>query len=192
MLKNKLKIFNAAPRRVVKQRSFLTAFTLIEAIMVIVIVAILAVLAVPRFETFYFIKLNGAVKKVVADIRYIQQLAVSEHTDTKLVFNTVTESYSAQKFNPAAGGWVNITDPFTRANLSVNFTTDPQYKGLNISTTNLLSNTLRFDWQGNPQEGTDAAPVNLTVERRVTFIYINSSNNLSIYVTPNTGRVRVE
>jgi len=62
---------------------------------------ILAALAVPRFESFYSIKLNGAVKKVVSDIRYVQQLAVSEHTNTKIVFSAAANTYTAQKYNPA-------------------------------------------------------------------------------------------
>lgn len=166
------------------------AVTFIELIMVITIVGILALVAIPRFGSFYFLKISGAMKKVTSDIRYVQQLAVSEHTDTKLVFNTVTDTYTAQKFNQNTGAWVNIADPFTRGNLSVNFTSDPQYNGIDISGTNLSSSTLRFSWQGIPQEGADASPSNLTAERSVTFIYKN--NSLTIYITPNTARVRVQ
>lgn len=164
--------------------------TLIELIMVITIVGILALATIPRFGSFYFLKISGAVKKVTSDIRYVQQLAVSEHTNTKLVFNTAADTYTAQKFNQSTGAWVNITDPFTRGNLSLNFTSDPQYNGIDIWATNLSSSTLRFSWQGIPQEGTDASPSNLIAESWVTFSYKN--NSLTIYITPNTGRVRIQ
>lgn len=166
------------------------SYTIIELIMVIVIVGILAALTIPRFQSFYYIKLNGAMKKVIADIRYAQQLAISEHTNTKLVFNIGADTYTAQKYNPNTGTWVNITDPFTRGNLSINFTTDPQYGGIDIFSTGLSSAALRFTWQGTPQEGTDASPSNLIAERPIEFRYNN--NALIIYVTPNTGRVRMQ
>ncbi len=166
-------------------------YTVIEMVMVIVIVGILAALAIPRFQTFYAVKLSGAMKKVVLDIRYTQQLAVSEHTNTKLVFNAAADTYTAQKLNPVTSTWVNITDPFTRGNLNVNFTNDLQYRGIDIFSTNLSSSTLRFNWQGIPQEGPDGSPpADLIVERSIAFRYRN--NNLTVYITPNTGRVRVQ
>lgn len=158
--------------------------------MVIVVAGILSAIAIPRFQSFYYIKLNGAMKKVVADIRYVQQLAVSEHTNTKLTFNTGADTYTAQKYNQSTNTWVNITDPFTRGNLSINFTTDPQYKMIDIDNTDLSLATLRFTWQGTPQEGTDASPSNLTTERSIVFRY--QGNELKVFITPNTGRARMQ
>lgn len=178
------------PKSSIRHPDSRMGFSLIELIMVLTIVGILALVTIPRFGSFYFLKISGAIKKVISDIRYLQQLAVSEHTDTKLVFNTAADTYSAQKFDQGAGSWVNITDPFTRGNLSLNFNSDPQYSGIDISATNLLSSTLRFSWQGIPQEGADAGPANLTAEGSVTFSYKN--NSLTIYITPNTGRVRAQ
>lgn len=163
------------------------AYTVIEIVMVIVIMGILAVLAIPRFDSFYSAKLNGAAKKMVSDIRYVQQLAISEHANTKIVFNTAANTYTAQKYNGSS--WVAITDPFSRGNLTENFNSDPQYSGIDIFATTLSSSTLRFTWQGVPQEGTDAAPVNLAAERSVTFTY--RDNTVSVFITPETGRVRM-
>lgn len=162
-------------------------WTVIEIVMVIVIMGILALLAIPRFDTFYSIKLNGAAKKLVSDIRYVQQLAVAEHTNTKIVFNTATETYTAQKYNGSS--WVAIIDPFTRGDLTENFTSDPQFGGVNIFSTTLSSTTLRFTLRGVPQEGPDAGPADITVERSVTFTF--RGNTVSIFITPQTGRVRM-
>jgi len=160
-------------------------FTLIELVMVIVIVGILTGLAIPRFQSFYAIKLTGATQKVVSDLRYVQQIAISRHTNTRLVFNAGSEIYNAQEESPqGSGNWINITDPFTRSNLQVNFNTDLQYRGIDIASTN-FGGTLRFDWEGVPRNASGAP---LTTEGSISLSY--QGNNSTIYVTPNTGRVR--
>lgn len=168
------------------------AFTLIETIMVIVIIGILAAVAVPRFNAFYALKLDGTMKKARSDIRYVQQLAISRHADTRIVFDAANNSYSAS-YCTAAGGvcgssWAAITDPFTRGNLQTYFNTDPQYGGIDITSASFGGgSTLRFDWQGVPQ---NSARTNLAAEGSAVFSYQGNSN--TIYITPNTGRVRVQ
>lgn len=167
-------------------------FTLIEFIMVIVIVGILASLVIPRFESFYAIKLDGAVKKVVSDIRYVQQIAISEHVNTRIVFNTAADTYTAYKEvpPPGSGNWIIMVDPFSRSSLNpwVNFTTDPKYKGIDISNADFGgTQTLRFNWQGVPQNG---GGINLPAQGLLQLQYQDSSR--TVYITPNTGMVRVE
>lgn len=60
-------------------------FTLIETIMVMVVVAILAAVAVLR-NPFDAIKLTSATRKVAADIRYVQKLAISSQTRAGIEF----------------------------------------------------------------------------------------------------------
>lgn len=165
---------------------FFAGFTLIEIVMVIVIAGTLAVLAVPRFESFYVIKLNAAVKKVVSDIRYVQQLAIARHESYKIIFSPGIERYEVR----LASDNSLAKDPFSRKDFVSDFTADAYYKGLDISGTSLLSNTLRFDWRGMPQEGPDGGVVDLAAERSIGFLYRGSS--LSIYITPQTGRVRAQ
>lgn len=155
-------------------------FTLIEVVMVLVIVGILAGLAIPRFDSFYSIKLDASMKKVVSDIRYAQQIAVSRHGNCRIVFNPASDTYSAEEQLTLGGPWSGIKDPFTKANLVMNFQTDPQYKGIDIVNANFnSSNTLQFDWQGVPQAGGNA-----------TF---NCQGNIRVVtVEQNTGRVRVQ
>ncbi len=150
-------------------------FTLIELVMVIVIVGILAAIAVPRFESFYAIKLDGATKKVASDIRYTQQLAIARHTNSRIVFDADNDSYVVEEENPEdSGNWVSATDPFTRTDLSVNFNTDAQYKGIDIQN----NVTFQFDWQGTTAGGS----VSLGYHGRVRTINLES----------NTGRVSVQ
>lgn len=156
-------------------------FTLIELVMVIVIIGILAALAIPRFESFYSIKLNGAMKKVISDIRYVQQIAVSRHTNSTIFFYTGNDTYVTQEESPpGSGSWQSIKDPFTQANLTVNFKTDPRYAGIEITSANFNgTNSLQFNWQGAPQAG-----------GQVNFSYKEESK--TILVEQNTGRVRVQ
>jgi prepilin-type N-terminal cleavage/methylation domain-containing protein len=164
-------------QRVKKKAS--AGFTIIEVIMTIVIISILAVLSLPRFDSFYEIKLNGAVKKVISDIRYAQQLAISRHEDYRVSFTGNT--YDVRRVSDNA----YATSPFTRGNLTVNFNTDTQYKGITISNPNFVGTTgLRFNWQGNPLGSTGA---NLTTTGQVTFSY--QGNSLIVSVEPGTGKV---
>ena len=156
-------------------------FTLIELIMVLVIVGILSAITIPRFDSFFAIKLDGATKKLVSDIRYTQQLAISRHTNSRIVFNAAKDSYVAEKEVPrGSANWVNATDPFTRANLSVNFSTHSKYRGIDIQSPVFGGGSvLGFNWQGMPQFGGS-----------VILFYRGKSRTIS--VEPNTGMVRAK
>ena len=174
-------------------------FTMIETIMVIVILGILAALTIPRFNSFYGIKLAGAMKSVVSDIRYVQQFAVSHHADSRIEFDTTANSYRACYCNEADGAcasgscasganWSAIPDPFTRSGLQINFTSDPQYRGIVIAGPNFEgTSALRFNWQGIPK---NSGGTNLTGEGSVKFSY--QGNSKTIYVAPATGRIRTQ
>ncbi len=174
--------------------------TLIELVMVIVLVGILAAVTIPRFGSFYFLKFTAAMKKTASDIRYVQQLAVSRHNDTRIEFNATGNSYQCCYCNEADGScatgscgslnWPWITDPFTRGNLQVNFNSDPKYGGIDILPTVNFggTSTLRFNWQGTPQ---NANGINLSgSDGTANFSYKGNTNTIS--VTPNTGRVKMQ
>lgn len=132
------------------------------------------------------------MKKVRSDIRYVQQLAISRHTDTRIVFNAGTNSYQADNCNGSGSSctsWSPAIDPFSRGNLLTNFNSDPQYAGIDITSVVFDGggSTLRFDWQGVPQ---NSARANLTNDGSVSFEYRGNSN--TIYITKNTGRVRIQ
>ena len=158
--------------------------TLIELTMVMVMISILLVLAVPRFQSFYFIKLNGAVKKVAADIRYVQQLSISRHESYKIVFDPVFNKYEVRRVSDNS----LAVNPFSRNSFVVNFNSDPQYKGIDVASANFGGTAgVRFDWQGVPQNDSG---VNLLSEGEVRFTY--QGNAFSVFVGPNTGWVRAQ
>lgn len=150
--------------------------------MVIVVVGILSAVAIPRFQSFYYIKLNGAMKKVIADIRYAQQLAISRHESYNIIFNTADETYEVRRVSDSS----YASNPFSRGSFIVNFTSDPQYNGIKIDSTS-FGGTLQFDWQGIPRNGAGTA---LGAEESIVFSY--QSNIMNIYITPNTGRARMQ
>lgn len=159
-------------------------FTLLELIIVVVIMGILSALAIPRFESFYTVKLKGAVNNVVSDIRYVQQLAASSHDTYKMTFYvTPANRYEVQKSDNSYA-----KNPFGHGDFIINFTNDPQYKGIGIDSANINGmNILSFDWNGTPR---DANGNTLTAEGQVNLSYQNDS--FSVRVTPNTGWVRVQ
>jgi prepilin-type N-terminal cleavage/methylation domain-containing protein len=154
-------------------------FSIIEIIMVLVILGILAGLAIPRFATFFVMKLEGGRKKVIYDIRFVQQMAVARHTNTRIVFNAGNETYVAQEESPQGSGtWVSINSPFTRAPLQANFTSDYQFNGINITSASFGGPaTLQFDWKGIPTSGG-------------TVVLTYKGESRTITIESNTGFVR--
>lgn len=160
-------------------------FTLIEFVMAIVIVGILVAIAIPRFESYFVIKLDGAARKAASDVRYVQQFAVSRHTNSRIEFDASSNRYRACFCNEADGkcgsgtcgsaNWSPIPDPFTRADLVVDFTTDAQYRGISVENTI----TFQFDWQGVPVAGGS-----------VSLEYRGDTRMIS--VEEQTGMVRIE
>ena len=155
-----------------------SGFSLIETVMVIVIVGILAGLAIPRFDSFFNIKLDGAVKKLVLDIRYIQQLAVARHENYAITFNTGNNTYRGYRVLDNSP----VKDPFTQAYLDpwINFNTDAQYSGITIFSADFGGlSTVIFDWQGAPSSAG-------SVELRCR------GNSRVISLTANTARISVQ
>lgn len=66
------------PRYFMKKRSF----TLIELLVIIGIIGILVLISVPAFRTFQpFFQLSGTTRNLVSNLRYTQQLAVTEQVE---------------------------------------------------------------------------------------------------------------
>ena len=160
------------------------ALTLVEIIVIILIIGILAIVALPRFGIFYEIKLQGAAKKIVSDIRYAQSMALSCHTFTRIVFDESNDIYRGEYFY--ADEWRNLRDPLTGEDLELDFRTDYQYKGIDILNVDFGSTTtLMFDWQGIPQDENG-------MERSGSLGLSYKGRLITITVAPRTGKINVE
>jgi len=155
------------------------AFTLIELIMVIAIIGILAVII--TVSTPSTIKLRGAANKLMFDLRYAQQLAISRQTSCGVSFDPSGDSYFAY-----IGDISTIaTDPQTRGNLSIDYDTDSDYDGVSLVSTN-FGDQISFDYMGIPYDSTDTA---LSSQGVITLRYESTTQTVTVEV--GTGQVKV-
>ena len=159
-------------------------FTIIELIMIITIIGILILLILPRIRVVYSIKLQGATKKLVQDIKYTQTVAITTHTNYAISFNPAENSY--QVYQVSSGNL--LKDPYTHQPLVVDFDEISQYRGININSVDFGgTNILQFNWRGNPYDG-NGNP--LTREGRIILSYHDES--FTIIVSPQTGNIEIQ
>ncbi len=161
-----------------------SGFTLIELVMVIVISAVLAAVAIPRLQSFGTIKLYSTAQRVRADVRYVQQLAISRHDTYSVSFNVSANSYEVRR---VADNQLAV-HPATRSVFAVKLDSDVQASGVKIISSDFGGTpALRFDWRGSPS---NANNVTLSQAGSVRFAY--GSDDVDIVVQPNTGMVSVQ
>jgi len=169
------------------KRNLVVSFTVIELIMVIAIIGILAITAIPRFKVHSQIKVEGGAKKLASDIKYVQTAAISGHIDVRIVFDIVNDNYRVEYYDFNSSSWRPLQDPFTRGDMGMDFQTDYQYGGIEISEVDFEgTHTLRFNWRGTPQSsgGSDLSSPG-------TVILTYKGESVVIEVTPQTGKVSI-
>lgn len=158
--------------------------TLLELLMVMVITAILAAVAAPKVTSVLSsTRLDSATQKILADIRYAQSLAMSEHTRTWIVFDEASDGYSVYK-GPDKANRSLAVDPLTKGPFTINLS--DEYTGVTITGVNFGgSNEIQFDSCGTSYDGDgNLLPVGGG--------YVELNGSMSIKVTRNTGRAFVE
>jgi len=167
------------------------AFTLIELVMVIVVMAIMAVVAISRISVGPN-KLDGAASKLASDLRYAQQLAINSHQSCGISFNPTDNTY----FVYIGTTSTKARDPHTRKDLELDYDTDSESSGVNLSYTN-FGNDISFDYLGTPYDSTGSA---LSSQGYVTINYdyispgcfgSGSGYTTSVTIEPNTGMVGI-
>lgn len=142
--------------------------TLLELLMVMIIVGILAAAAIPRLRGLETVKVSAAAKSLAADLRYVQQYAMTRHLRARVVFNLANKSYSAQEEN-ATNSWVSIKSPFTRTAMALDFPRDPRYAGVIITSASFGGQpNVTFNWTGAPVSGGSVVISFKNVGRTVT------------------------
>ena len=159
-------------------------FTLTELTVRVVILGILSWLAYPKMAAMDEVKLDAAARRIAADLRYAQGLAMSRRVIHGILFNTAQEKYTV--FAPDAS--TPITDPADRARtLVVDYTTRTEFKGVLVQSAAFGTTPgITFDYFGVPR---DTAGVDLTSQGVVVLTY--QGNTDSILVAPQTGTVTV-
>lgn len=150
-------------------------FTLIELVMVIVLIGIIAAFVAPQLGNVFATKSGGLASKLRADIRYAQNLAMTQNQRVRVTF--AANSYSITiAGNP-------IADPATGRNYPVTLGAG-DYVGIGIVIpTGFSGDYVEFDSLGIPYDGGGvlAAATSVTVT--------GGGSNYNVTVQPQTGAV---
>jgi len=158
-------------------------FTLIELVVVISIIGVLAIVASARLENLPSTRAQYAIQKMRSDLRYSQILALASQTRTRVVFNAVTDTYRLER-ESSPGSWVSVVDPASRGDYMMNYGTDPDYSGVDISTTALDgNNVIIFDSVG--------APFNASNSPLSEPAYIELNGTYRVNIKAQTGNLEV-
>ncbi len=130
-------------------------YTLIEAVFAIVLTGLLAAIALPQIVgAIQNLKLNSAARKILSDIRYARELALSRHGTYGIEVDPANNLYKI--FSISGSTKTVLTDPMSQKSMIVNFSTLPEYSGVTIGTVSLCevggcpAKDLRFDSFGTP------------------------------------------
>ena len=157
-------------------------FNAIELIILLLIVGIVAIAMITNFiPSLTATRLEAAKWKLKSDIIYAQALAVTQQLNHGVVFDAGLNKYSVYRQNTTN----IVNEPSTKLPFTVNYATDPNFKGVAISGTSFGSPTtdrVEFDSFGVPSDGA----LNLTVNGTVTLSSGTSSGTIT--VIKNTGK----
>lgn len=77
---------------------FEKGFTLLEIAIVIIIIALLAMISLPVYQQFQpTLKLNAEARQLASDLRYAQQMAITEQISHLVVMDMINNSYAIVK-----------------------------------------------------------------------------------------------
>jgi len=157
-------------------------FTLTELIVILSIVGILAWVAWPRITAMDEIKLDAAARRLAADLRYAQSLAMSKRTVHGILFEPALGRYTV--FAPAPG--TPIEDPSDRGRpLVMNYGSRAEFQGVVlVSAAFGATPGVKFDYFGVPR---DTAMNDLASTGRVVLSYQGSAD--TVLVAAQTGEV---
>jgi prepilin-type N-terminal cleavage/methylation domain-containing protein len=159
-----------------KQRN---GFTLVELVIVILVITVLvAVWVVIPIESN---RLIGAANKLMFDLRYAQQIAISRQVSCGVSFNISGNSY----FVYIGDTTTKATDPHTGGEFLVNYNSESEYKGIRLVSTS-FGNLISFDYLGKPY---DSNGMILSIQGIVTLQ--SGSHTKTITIEPNTGEVKI-
>lgn len=131
-------------------------FTLIELVIIIVLLAILAAVAIPRMGDVASTKAAATAEKIKSDIRYAQELAMTQNRSYRVYFNASpapASGYAVVNDANNNGTWGEAgefaPDPTGKGNLSVTLNSG-DYAGVTASSS---VNPIEFNSLGRPTGG---------------------------------------
>ncbi len=153
--------------------------SLFELIVVISLIGILSAVAVLNFNSGGIeVNLDAATKKMVSDIYYAQELAMSTGNSVRVNLNSADNNYSLQW---GSGGY--ITNIMGGGDFIIDFD-HSDYAGVSIGSTDLVGGDLIFNSFGIPNTGGSE------LQNELLIALLNNINMIKI--TPYTGRITIE
>jgi len=74
-------------------------FSLVEILVVLGIVGILSLIGIPAFKVYQpSLQLSGVVRDLATDLRYAEQLAITEQIEHGVIFLTETDQYQVVRY----------------------------------------------------------------------------------------------
>ncbi|MEE9571552.1 MAG: prepilin-type N-terminal cleavage/methylation domain-containing protein [Candidatus Neomarinimicrobiota bacterium] len=149
-------------------------FTLLELIVVIATTGIISLIVLPNIgNTFNNVNLKLVTGKLMDDIRYVQNYAITNHRITWVTIDTDANSYSYGIYNtpPNADPQILI-DPSTNQPAIIDL---DAYSGITI-TSESLNGGFDFDWFGKPTNSGQIVLNNakiVTIEDETGYVYEN-------------------
>ena len=143
-------------------------FGLAGLAMALAVLALLAIIAMPKVIDTGSLVVEMAARMIESDIRYAQQIAVTENTGTEILFSA--DSYTAFRLND--GSEITEGGHFPVENLGTNM-------GVSISNPHRIA----FNSLGEPTDGYNNP---ITV-----YLIKDASKNKEITVTTITGKVEI-
>jgi prepilin-type N-terminal cleavage/methylation domain-containing protein len=133
-----------------RSRACLSAFTLIEILIVVVILAIAAMTAVPMLSSASSMQIRSAVNLIMADLEYAKSMAISRGQNYSVVFDVSSDSYSIQD----QGGNV-IPHPVKKGqSYTISFPNEGRLSRVDIANVDFSGGqTVQFDCLGSPDHG---------------------------------------
>jgi prepilin-type N-terminal cleavage/methylation domain-containing protein len=142
--------------------------TLVELVVIMAIIGILAVAIIPQFQgALNSVRLRTAKEKLIDDLYFAHNYAITEHRLVWFGINQGDNSYSYGVYN-VSGGDSLLTDISTRQPSTVDL--DDQYANVLI-TSETFSGRFEYNWWGTPSTGGS--------------ITLNGTDVITIY--PETG-----
>ncbi len=127
-------------------------FSMIEMLTVMAIVGILSAIMVPKYvDTVQGLRLLAAGEKMVDDLKYIYNYAITQHDTTWMVVDIPNNRYAIFS-GPTVASRTLLYDPSTNDTAYVEL--DTFFPGIKITSVNFGgSSEVMFDWWGTPSSG---------------------------------------